>query len=148
MLGLVPKQISTGDRTILGRITKRGNRYLRMLFLQAARVVLIERARISMMARSDLLHARAGYRSARPTNYSEDSACNARPVHTNGPFSDACGAAKCPYLIISSVVARNVLDRQPRGLSFATRNFIEVFFILCSREQIAFSLDASTVLRG
>jgi len=28
-LGLVPKQISTGDRTILGRITKRGNRYLR-----------------------------------------------------------------------------------------------------------------------
>ena len=41
MLGLVPKQISTGDRTILGRITKRGNRYLRTLFLQAARVVLL-----------------------------------------------------------------------------------------------------------
>jgi len=40
-LGLVPKQISTGDRTILGRITKRGNRYLRILFLQAARVVLL-----------------------------------------------------------------------------------------------------------
>ena len=33
-LGLVPKQMSTGDRTILGRITKRGNRYLRMLFVQ------------------------------------------------------------------------------------------------------------------
>src|SRR5262245_63728229 len=29
-LGLVPKQMSTGDRTILGRISKRGNRYLRM----------------------------------------------------------------------------------------------------------------------
>jgi Transposase IS116/IS110/IS902 family len=28
-LGLVPKQISTRDRTILGRISKRGNRYLR-----------------------------------------------------------------------------------------------------------------------
>jgi transposase len=40
-LGLIPKQMSTGDRTILGRITKRGNRYLRMLFLQAARVVLL-----------------------------------------------------------------------------------------------------------
>ena len=26
-LGLVPKQISTGDRTILGKISKRGNRY-------------------------------------------------------------------------------------------------------------------------
>ena len=40
-LGLVPKQMSTGDRTILGRITKRGNRYLRTLFMQAARVVLL-----------------------------------------------------------------------------------------------------------
>jgi hypothetical protein len=38
--------------------------------------------------------------------------------------------------------------RQPRGLSFAAPNVAEVFFILCSREQIAFSLDASTVLRG
>ena len=36
-LGLVPKQMSTGDRTILGRITKRGNRYLRTLFMQGAR---------------------------------------------------------------------------------------------------------------
>ena len=27
-LGLIPKQISTGDRTILGKISKRGNRYL------------------------------------------------------------------------------------------------------------------------
>jgi transposase len=29
-LGLVPRQISTGDRTILGKISKRGNRYLRV----------------------------------------------------------------------------------------------------------------------
>src|SRR5271167_3930905 len=40
-LGLVPKQISTGDRTILGKISRRGNRYLRALFVQAAWVVLI-----------------------------------------------------------------------------------------------------------
>jgi transposase len=40
--GRVPKQISTGDRTILGRISKRGNRYLRVLLVQAARVVLIK----------------------------------------------------------------------------------------------------------
>jgi transposase len=40
-LGLVPKQISTGDRTILGKVSKRGNRYLRVLFVQAAWVVLI-----------------------------------------------------------------------------------------------------------
>ena len=35
-IGLVPQQLSTGDRTILGRITKRGNCYLRTLFMQAA----------------------------------------------------------------------------------------------------------------
>ena len=41
-LGLVPRQISTGDRMILGKISKRGNRYLRVLFVQAAWVVLIK----------------------------------------------------------------------------------------------------------
>src|SRR5262249_14699152 len=40
-LGLVPKQISTGDRTILGSISKRGNRCLRTLFVQAAWIVLV-----------------------------------------------------------------------------------------------------------
>src|SRR6266702_3745171 len=33
--------IGTGDRTILGKISRRGNRYLRVLFVQAAWVVLI-----------------------------------------------------------------------------------------------------------
>ena len=41
-LGLVPKQISTGDRTILGGISRRGNRYLRVLFVQAAWLVLVK----------------------------------------------------------------------------------------------------------
>jgi transposase len=36
--------MSTGDRTILGRITKRGNRYLRTLFMQGARVILLRPA--------------------------------------------------------------------------------------------------------
>jgi transposase len=40
-LGLVPKQHSTGDRTILGGISRRGNRYLRTLFVQGARAVLL-----------------------------------------------------------------------------------------------------------
>ena len=43
-LGLVPKQMSTGDRTILGRITKRGNRYLRTMIMQGARVILLRPA--------------------------------------------------------------------------------------------------------
>ena len=34
--------MSTGDRTILGKISKRGNRYLRKLFVQAAWVILIK----------------------------------------------------------------------------------------------------------
>ena len=40
-LGLVPRQISTGDRTILGRISKRGNTYLRTLLVRGAKVILL-----------------------------------------------------------------------------------------------------------
>jgi transposase len=39
-LGLVPKQHSTGGKTVLGRITKRGNVYLRTLLIHGARAVL------------------------------------------------------------------------------------------------------------
>ena len=42
-LGLVPRQISTGDRTILGRISKQGDRYLRTLLIRGARVILLHR---------------------------------------------------------------------------------------------------------
>ena len=40
-LGLVPRQYSTGGKPILGRISKRGSRYLRSLFIQAAHVILM-----------------------------------------------------------------------------------------------------------
>lgn len=40
-LGLVPRQYSTGGRPILGRISKRGSKYLRSLFVQAAHVILM-----------------------------------------------------------------------------------------------------------
>jgi transposase len=39
-LGLVPKQYSTGGKTVLGRITKHGNVYLRTLLIHGARAVL------------------------------------------------------------------------------------------------------------
>jgi transposase len=39
-LGLVPQQHSTGGKIILGRITKRGNVYLRTLLIHGARAVL------------------------------------------------------------------------------------------------------------
>lgn len=40
-LGLVPRQYSTGGRPILGRISKRGSKYLRSLFVQAAHIILM-----------------------------------------------------------------------------------------------------------
>ncbi len=40
-LGLVPRQYSTGGKTILGRISKRGSKYLRTLFIQAAHIILM-----------------------------------------------------------------------------------------------------------
>lgn len=40
-LGLVPKQYSTGGKPVLGRISKRGSKYLRTLFVQAAHIILM-----------------------------------------------------------------------------------------------------------
>lgn len=40
-LGLAPRQYSTGGRPILGRISKRGSKYLRTLFVQAAQIILM-----------------------------------------------------------------------------------------------------------
>lgn len=37
----MPRQYSTGGRSILGSISKRGSRYLRTLFIQAANVILM-----------------------------------------------------------------------------------------------------------
>jgi transposase len=38
---LIPRQYSTGGRPILGRLSKRGSKYLRSLFIQAANVILM-----------------------------------------------------------------------------------------------------------
>lgn len=40
-LGLVPRQYSTGGKPILGRISKRGSKYLRTLFIEAANFILM-----------------------------------------------------------------------------------------------------------
>ncbi len=40
-LGLVPRQYSTGGKPTLGRISKRGSKYLRTLFIQAAHILLM-----------------------------------------------------------------------------------------------------------
>ena len=44
-LGLVPKQNSSGGKTVLGAITKRGDRYLRTLLVQGARTVMLAASR-------------------------------------------------------------------------------------------------------
>jgi Transposase IS116/IS110/IS902 family len=51
----IPARTSAGDRKILGRITKRGNRYLRMLFMQAARVVLLRPRKLDERLRHNVL---------------------------------------------------------------------------------------------
>lgn len=48
-LGITPRECSSGDRRWLGRITKRGDKYLRMLIIHGARSVL---ARAKTLARS------------------------------------------------------------------------------------------------
>jgi transposase len=62
-LGLVPRQYSTGGKTKLGRITKRGDAYLRTLLMLGARAVLQTAAhksdRLSRWAVA--LRARRGY---------------------------------------------------------------------------------------
>jgi transposase len=47
---------STGDRTKLGRISKRGNKYLRTLFVQAAHVVIERRPAAAMRALWPWIH--------------------------------------------------------------------------------------------
>ena len=68
-LGLVPRQISTGDRTILGKISKRGNRYLRVLFVQAAWVVLVKPKEL------------ASSRAQAVARSSQEAAASQRPRH-------------------------------------------------------------------
>src|SRR5262249_37382514 len=81
-VGLVPKQISTGDRTILGKISKRGNRYLRVLFVQAAWAVLIRpkmgSSRAQVVARSGQ-EATASQRPRHRTRQQARSHCVERP---------------------------------------------------------------------
>ncbi len=65
-LGLVPRQYSTGGKTRLGRITKQGDKYLRMLLIHGTRAVLAalrdKQDRTSCWLRE--LIARRGYKRA------------------------------------------------------------------------------------
>ncbi len=65
-LGLVPRQYSTGGKTRLGHITKRGDPYLRTLLVMGARAVLQRAARESdPLSRWALaLQQRRGYHRA------------------------------------------------------------------------------------
>ena len=65
-LGLVPRQYSTGGKTRLGHITKRGDPYLRTLLVMGARAVLQRAARLNdPFSRWALaVQARRGYHRA------------------------------------------------------------------------------------
>src|SRR6516225_7572730 len=71
-----------------------------------------------MMARNSNVPSRAGYRSARPmTSRSSLSACNARPVHTEGPLSDSCtqDASLLDHLVGTDKAGRGRLARAARS---------------------------------
>jgi len=75
-LGLVPKQISTGYRTILGKISQARNRYLRVLFVQAAWVWLVRikklgtlRAQILDRSRQEAVAPQRAGDRAPPTSF-------------------------------------------------------------------------------
>jgi transposase len=78
-LGLVPKQESTGDRTKLGKISKRGNKYLRTLFVQAAHVVLVRRPAAASMAVD-----RTSRQAPRPSQSARDRARQQARPHRLG----------------------------------------------------------------
>lgn len=55
-LGLTPRESSTGSRRYLGRISKRGDRYLRCLLTHGARAVLLTAQRTARAAPERLTH--------------------------------------------------------------------------------------------
>jgi len=65
-LGLVPRQYSTGGKTRLGHITKRGDPYLRTLFVMGARSVLqrAQRETAPLSRWAAAVQARRGYHRA------------------------------------------------------------------------------------
>jgi transposase len=65
-LGLVPRQYSSGGKTRLGRITRRGDGYLRMLLVMGARSVLqrASRSRDPLSRWALAVRERRGYHRA------------------------------------------------------------------------------------
>jgi len=65
-LGLVPRQFSTGGKTVLGRITKQGDVYLRTLLIHGARSALMTLSRRTdrLSAWAAALIARRGFKKA------------------------------------------------------------------------------------
>lgn len=57
-LGLTPREYSSGDHRYLGRITKRGDKYLRTLFVHGARSVMV-RIKIQQRSGQPLTHLQA-----------------------------------------------------------------------------------------
>ena len=66
MLGLIPSQYSTGGKQVLGRITKRGNKYIRKLLVQGARSMLIQchRHQTKYYSKAAELKIRLGFNKA------------------------------------------------------------------------------------
>lgn len=74
-MGVVPKQDSSGEKTVLGPITKRGNRYLRALLIHAGRALMVMAQR-STQPKDGLLIWAQGLAQRMPWNRAVVAAAN------------------------------------------------------------------------
>ena len=108
-LGLVPKQESTGDRTKLGKISKRGNKYLRTLFVQAAHVV---RAAASRSDAGFVAVDRTSRQAPRPSQSAGDRARQQARPHRLG---SACPRSRLRAEDHNQCRLRTARSGSPRG---------------------------------
>ena len=83
-LGLVPRQLTTGGRTKLAGLSKRGNCYLRTLFVQAAHVILVKKPAAAQAALWPWIE-RAAKRMAHRRSRSQRRSRTSSPA-SPGPF--------------------------------------------------------------
>ena len=115
-LSLLPRQMSTGDRTILGRITKRGNGYLRMLFMQAARQALgVRPCPSSAISRSDISCCFSSSRATPGLSPGTRSRSSTRASSSRFLASVFCASVSSGLRGASNSLCRSALSRFQSG---------------------------------
>jgi len=117
-LGLVPRQHASGGKERLGRISKRGDSYLRKLLIHGARTVMRWRRRGIGLAGSPWL---AGLLERRPVNVTTVALANknARIVPPMSPDIGSCGDGSIASCDRWAMMMRGESFRRPAGATAA-----------------------------